>query len=779
MSTSNSSKGTIGRKIRKVLGTRRPWLRYVVKAVWIGFFCVILGVPLFVFSVSIDLFGLFGGMPKLTQIENPENDLSSELITADGVSLGKYFTYNRTQVTYDQLSKDLVATLLYSEDHRFYQHSGLDFPAYLRVLYGVLTFNPQGGGSTITQQLAKNLYTQNNELGLDGSLSRMGGSVKRIIEKTKEWIISVYLEKNFTKEEIIAMYLNTSPFSSNAYGIKVAAQTYFNKTPDSLNIQESAVLVGLLQAITRFNPVLNPENSFRKRNEVITKLYRHGYIKTFEEYDSIIRLPIELDYKVENHNEGLAPYFRSMIKADLMKWCAENNLDLENSGLKIYTTIDSRMQRYAEEAVAEQMKIQQAIFNRHWKGRNPWIDENRQEIKGFLESRIRLTDAYRTLAAKYGKDSDSLNYYLNLKRPMRVFTWDGERDTLFSFMDSLNYYKRFLHAGLLVMDAHTGEIKAWVGGINHKYFKYDHVRQGKRQPGSTFKPFVYGLAMEAGYSPCMEFYDISPSFTLPEGGTYNPPNADGTRGTGEKMNLRQAMARSVNSITAQLLQRLGPENVVKFAHRVGIKSHLDAVPSLCLGVNDVSLYELVGAYGTFVNSGIHTEPFFITRIEDKNGNVLANFVPKTVEAISERTAYKMVHMLQGGVEEEGGTSLGLAYELKADNEIGGKTGTTNAASDGWYVGVTKDLVTGVWVGGDERSIHYESWTMGQGGRTARPIFEAFMLKVYADESLPYKKGPFKRPLSGLDMNLDCGKYASDDPDAVPVEDEDQWDPNAF
>ena len=462
-----------------------------------------------------------------------------------------------------------------------------------------------------------------------------------------------------------------------------------------------------------------------------------------------------------------------------MKWCAENNLDLENSGLKIYTTIDSRMQRYAEEAVREQMKIQQEIFDRHWKGRNPWIDENRQEIKGFLESRIRLTDAYRTLAAKYGKDSDSLKYYLNVKRPMRVFTWDGERDTLFSYMDSLNYYKRFLHTGLMAMDAHTGEIKAWVGGINHKYFKYDHVRQGKRQPGSTFKPFVYGLAMEAGYSPCMEFYDISPSFTLPEGGTYNPPNADGTRGTGEKMNLRQAMARSVNSITAQLLQRLEAENVVKFAHRVGITSHLDAVPSLCLGVNDVSLYELVGAYGTFVNSGIHTEPFFITRIEDKNGNVLANFVPKTVEAISERTAYKMIHMLQGGVEEAGGTSGGLAYELKVDNEIGGKTGTTNQASDGWYVGVTKDLVTGVWVGGDERSIHYESWVMGQGGRTARPIFESFMLKVYADESLPYDKGPFKRPLSGLDMNLDCGRYATDDPDSVPVEDEEQWDPNAF
>ena len=777
MSTSNSSKGTTGRKLRKALATKKPWFRYVVRSVWILFLCIVLGLPLFVFAVSIDLFGLFGEMPKLTQIENPENDLSSELLSADGMSLGRYFTYNRSQVTYDQLSDDLVNTLLYSEDHRFYQHSGLDFPAYLRVFYGILTLNQQGGGSTITQQLAKNLYTQNMEMGLDGALSNVGGTVKRVIEKTKEWIISVYLEKNFTKEEIIAMYLNTTFFSSNAYGIKVAAETYFNKTPDSLNIQESAVLVGLLQAITRFNPVLNPENSLRKRNEVLAKLYRHRYIKTFEEYDSLIALPIELDYKVENHNEGLATYFRAVIKNDLMAWCKEHNLDLEESGLKIYTTIDSRMQQYAEEAVAEAMTAQQKIFNEHWKGRNPWRDENRQEIEGFLESRIKLTDTYRTLLAKYGKNSDSLKYFLNLKRPMRVFTWKGERDTLFSYMDSLNYYKRFLQTGFMAMDGHTGEIKAWVGGINHKYFKYDHVRQGKRQPGSTFKPFVYGLAMESGYSPCMEFFDISPSFNLPEGGTYYPPNADGTRGSGEKMNLRQAMARSVNSITAQLLQRLGADNVVKFAHRVGIKSHLDAVPSLCLGVNDVSLYELVGAYSTFVNSGIHTEPFYITRIEDKHGNVLENFVPKTVEAISERTAYKMIHMLQGGVQEEGGTSLGVPYELKEDNELGGKTGTTNAASDGWYVGVTKDLVAGAWVGGDERSIHYESWVMGQGGRTARPIWEKFMLKVYADELLPYKKGPFKRPLSGLDMTLDCDQHSNtDESDSIQVIDE--WDPNA-
>ncbi|HEX5171323.1 MAG TPA: transglycosylase domain-containing protein, partial [Cyclobacteriaceae bacterium] len=468
MSTSNSSKKTTRRKLLNLLQLKKSWFRKVIKGIWILFFCVILGVPVFVLAVSVDLFGLFGGMPSLREIENPENDLSSELISADGVSLGKYFTYNRSQVTYDQLSKDLVSTLLYSEDHRFYDHAGLDFQAYLRVLYGILTFNTsQGGGSTITQQLAKNLYTQNQEMGLDGSLAKfMGGKLQRPIQKIKEWIISVHLEKNFTKEEIIALYLNTAPFSSNAYGIKVAAKTYFNTQPDSLNLVESAVLVGMLQAPTRFNPKLNYDNSFRKRNEVLTKVYKHGYIGTFEAYDSLIKLPIDLEYKVESHNEGLATYFRSVIKTDLMAWCKAHNYDLEESGLRIYTTIDSRMQRYAEEAVAESMKSLQKDFDRAWKGRNPWIDDDKHEIKGFLESRIKQTASYRQLASKYGKDSDSLKYFLNLKRPMRIFTWNGERDTTFSYMDSLNYYKRFLRAGFMSMDALTGEVKAWVGDIN-------------------------------------------------------------------------------------------------------------------------------------------------------------------------------------------------------------------------------------------------------------------------------------------------------------------------
>jgi penicillin-binding protein 1A len=361
---------------------------------------------------------------------------------------------------------------------------------------------------------------------------------------------------------------------------------------------------------------------------------------------------------------------------------------------------------------------------------------------------------------------------LNLKKPMRIFTWNGERDTLFSSMDSLNYYKRFLHTGLISIDANTGAIKAWVGGIDHKYFKFDHVRQGKRQPGSTFKPFVYGAALELGYNPCLEKLDISPVFNVP-GGTWYPPNHDGTRGNGEKMTLRQAMARSVNSITAQVMKDIKEQTVVNFAHRVGISSQLDAVPSLCLGVSDVSLYELAGAYATFVNSGIYTEPYYISRIEDKNGNVIENFVPKTREAISEQTAYKMIYMLQGGVTEEGGTSQGLSKILKEGNELGGKTGTTNNASDGWYMGVTPNLVSGVWVGGDERSIHFRSWILGQGTRTARPIWDKYMIKVYSDETLEYKKGFFKRPRMGLDITLDCAQYPG--ADSTQVVDDRTWD----
>lgn len=776
MSTSPSSIKTIRQKLRSLMNLEKPWFRKVVTATWVIFLCILVGIPLYLFTVRIDLFGLYGGMPSLQEIENPENDLSSELISADGVSLGRYFRYNRSQVTFQELSDDLVNTLLLSEDHRFYQHSGLDFQSFIRVFFGLITFNPQGGGSTITQQLAKNLFTRNPDRDLDGSIASMGSIPKRLVEKSKEWIISVDIERNFTKEEIIAMYLNTAAFSSNSYGIKVASETYFNKSPDSLNLQESAVLVGMLQNPSYYNPQRWPDRATKKRNGVLAKLYKHKYkIKTQAQLDSICALPLDLKFNVQNHNQGLATYFRTVIGNYLLSYCKNRGIDLYNSGLKIYTTLDSRMQQYAEEAVAEHMPALQKGFESQWRGRNPWVDDSGREIQNFLKMRIRQTDAYRLYAARYGKESDSLEIMLNLKKPMTIFTWAGEKDTVFSSYDSLNYYKRFLQTGMVSIEPETGAIKAWVGGVNHKFFKYDHVMQGTRQPGSTFKPFVYGLAIESGYSPCQQMKDISPSFSIPGQPDWWPKNFDGSRGSGESMTIRQAMARSVNSITAQLLKELGPENVVEFANRVGIQSKLDPVPSLCLGTSDVSLYEMVGAYSTFVNSGIYTEPYFISRIEDKNGNVIENFIPKTRHALNEQVAYKMVYMLMGGVEERGGTSLGLNRELKIDNEIGGKTGTTDNASDGWYMGVTHNLVSGVWIGGDERSIHFPSWEWGQGSKTARPIWEKYMLKVYADPSLNVSKGQFKRPASGLDISLDCSQVQVSD--SVFVEQVKPWDIN--
>lgn len=777
MSTSPFSTVTIKNKISKLLRVERPWFRKTILYTWIVFLCFILGLPLYLYTVSIDLFGLYGGMPSIKEVENPKNDLSSELIGADGVSLGKYYRFNRSQVTYDELSPDLVNTLLLSEDHRFYNHSGLDFQSYIRVAAGILTFNPQGGGSTITQQVAKNLYTRNPDKSLDGLIAKLGGLPKRFVEKSKEWIISVDLEKNFTKEEIIAMYLNTVAFNNNSFGIKVAAETYFNKSPDSLNLQESAVLVGMLQNPSFFNPKKWPERAIKKRNTVFAKLYNHGYkIETRQQLDSMMALPLGLDFKIRDHTEGLATYFRSVIGNWLLYYCRARGIDLYNSGLKIYTTIDTKLQLYAEQAVAEHMKTLQSEFDEQWKLRkmNPWVDEDGREIPNFLRARIRQTEAYKNLVAKYGEKDDSVRILLNLKKPMTIFTWDGEKDTLFSSMDSLNYYKRFLHTGMMAMDPNTGDIKAWVGGINYKYFQFDHVRQGKRQPGSTFKAFVYGLAMESGFSPCQKMKDISPVFKLASGTPWWPLNADGSRGSGVTMNLRQALALSVNSITAQMMQSLGEENVVEFAKRLGVESPLDPVPSLCLGTSDVSVYEMVGAYSSFVNNGIYTEPFFITRIEDKNGNVIENFIPKTRQAVNEQTAYKMIYMLMGGVEERGGTSQGLSRELKIDNEIAGKTGTTNDASDGWYMGLTHNLVTGIWVGGDERAVHFPSWSFGAGTKSARPIWDKFMMRVYADSSTHIPKGQFKRPLTGLDITLDCGRY--NDPDSVQVEVE-PWDIN--
>lgn len=740
--------------------------RKTIIGIWLILFVLFLSGPLYIYTVSIDLWGMFGGMPGIKQLENPENDLSSELYFADGSLISRYYRYNRSPVSFDKLSPHLVNTLLISEDHRFYKHSGLDFIAYLRVFKGLVTFSYAGGGSTLTQQLGKNLY---NTMGgeLEGRISKWsrnlgkpGFYIRRLIAKTKEWIISVKLEQTFTKEEIIALYLNTVEFSSNSYGIRSASETYFGKEPASLNVQESAVLVGLLQAPTTFNPKLNYDNSFRKRNQVLYKLYKRDYF-TKDEYDSLILLPIDLsNYKVDNLHTRPASYFRFTILWDLLKFCKENDLDLYEGGLRIYTTIDKTLQEYAEESVLWWMDSLQTIFLDEWEGKNPWVDENNREIRGFIQQVTKRTKHYKALVTRYGDGHDSVDIVMNIPRPMTVFSWDGEIDTVMSSMDSIRYYKKFLHAGFMAMDPHSGHILAWVGGINHKYFEFDHVKQGRNQPGSTFKPIVYATAIENGYHPCFVLEDVRKTYqTFSNPPTWTPRNADG-KYSGEKMTIRKAMAQSKNSITAQIIYEVGPRNVIAKARMLGIESPLSPVLSLALGVSDVSVYELVGAYSAFVNQGTWTKPHYITRIEDKYGNVIKNFVPERKEALSEEDAYIMLYMLRGTVEEEGGTARGLArWDLLGENnEIGAKTGTTQNYSDGWFIGVTKDLVAGVWVGGDDRAIHFPSIRWGQGARMAMPIWADFMTKVYTDTTLNYTRGPFPTPRRRLSIQLDCSQY---------------------
>ena len=732
----------------------------IVLSVWLIFIGLFVGLPVYIIAISNDFLGLFGGMPSLSQLENPENDLSSTLYYANGEQMGKYFRTNRSQISFKNMSEELRTTLVVSEDHRYFEHSGLDMVAYLRVAKGLITFNPAGGGSTISQQLAKKLYSTRDS-DMEGSFARLGSLPRLIISKTKEWIIAVQLEETFTKEEIAALYLNTVDFGSNAFGIKAAAETFFGKEASELNYQESATLIGLLQGITRYSPIQNYDRSLAKRNEVLSKLARAQVLNIIE-VDSLQELPIDLsNYKVESQNTGSATYFREVIKKDLLRFCKDRGIDLFESGLKIYTTIDKDLQLYAESAMRWWMDSLQTTFMNDWGGKNPWVDENGKEIKGFLDMVVKRTEHYRKLKRNYGEGSDSIGIVLNTPKQMTVFSWDGDIDTLMSPMDSLKYYKRFLQAGFMAMDPHSGHIKAWVGGIEYKYFKYDHVRQGKNQPGSTFKPIVYATAIENGYYPCYEVVDERRTYQT--GGnppTWSPENAN-RKFTGESLTIRQGLARSKNSVTARIMSLIGPENVVRKGRSLGIESDLAPVLALALGVSDVSVYELVGAYSAFVNGGTWTKPFYISRIENKNGEVIQNFVPQQKQALSEQDAYLMLYMLRGTVEESGGTARALDYYwnlTKGNNEIGAKTGTTQNFSDGWFMGVTKDLVAGVWVGGDDRAIHFPSITHGQGAYMALPIWAKFMKDVYANDSLGYEKGPFPKPRRALTVTLDCSKY---------------------
>ena len=712
--------------------------KYLV-AFWLIVLLPFIGITFFLFLVSN---GTFGELPTFEELENPKSNLASEIITSDHVVLGKYYVQNRTNVHYYELSPNLINALKATEDIRFEQHSGIDIRGLMRVLFRAGT---AGGGSTITQQLAKNLFHD-----------RPDTKMRRIIQKIQEWIIAVRLERNYTKEEILAMYLNTVEFGSNAFGIKSAARTFFNQMPSTLNVQESAVLVGLLKAPTLYSPVRNPKNSLDRRNTVLAQMRKYNFL-TPQQFDSLKAIPIKLHYQSEDHNYGLATHFRESLRGEMLEWCKEHKkadghpYNLYTDGLKIYTTIDSRMQRYAEEAMREHLSELQKVFFVHWKGREPWA-----EHKEIINDAMKRTERYIALKDS-GLSPKEIEKNFNKKVKMTVFSWKGDIDTTMSPLDSIKYYKMILQSGFMSMEPQTGYVRAWVGGLDYRYFKYDHVKEGTRQVGSTFKAFLYTLAMQEGYSPCYKVPDQSVSIPMPPPQpAWSPQNADG-KSTGKMMTLKYGLAESVNNLSAYLMKQFGPQAMVDIARRMGITSPIDVVPSICLGTCDVSVYEMVGAYATFVNKGVWTEPIYKTRIEDKNGNILQEFVPRKVEAINEETAYLMLNLLEGVVQFGTGARLrGPIY--KFTNEIAGKTGTTQNQSDGWFMGLTPKLVSGCWVGCEDRIVHFRSLELGQGARTALPIWALYMKKVYGDINLNISKENFDRPSQPISVELDCDKY---------------------
>lgn len=725
----------------------------IKKRSWIVFLGIFYNLILYVFLVNINFLWLFGSIPDVENVENPQSEQASEIYSADNILLGKYFRENRSPVRYQDISPQVINALISTEDIRFEEHSGVDLKAFFAIFYYAAK-GDQRGSSTITQQLAKNLFKTRKNASV-GLLSYIPG-LKMLNSKTKEWITAIKLERAYTKKEIIELYLNTVDFGSGSYGIKTAARTYFNTSADSLTVPQAATLIGLLKATTTYSPISNPNKSIDRRNVVMRLMIENKKLSR-PDYKKFAEQPLGLVFKIEDHNDGNATYFRGILNKWLTQWCKEHDKDLYGDGLKIYTTIDSRYQEHAEQAVNKHMSSLQRKFYKHWEGKNPWVYGNDREIPLFIEEAIRKTDAYKGLLAKYGAGNDSIKIMLNKPKKMKVFAWEGEKDTVFSSMDSLRYYKYFLHAGFMAMDPYTGEIKAWVGGINYKYFKYDHVKQSRRQPGSAFKPFVYTAAIDKGYSPCYALPDKPITFNYEENGekkTWSPKNSDWVF-TGDSMSLRKGMARSINSIAARTMQLVGINEVIRYAKKMGIESPLKAVPSVCLGSSDVSVYEMTAAFSAFVNSGVWVEPIFVTRIEDRNGNILHEVVPKTRDAVSEQTAYSMVHMLKGGTEERGGTSQALyPYDIFRGNEIGGKTGTTSNHSDGWFMGVTRSIVAGTWVGGDDRSIHFRTSALGEGSKTALPIFGLFLESVYKDTAINITKGWFKRPKK-YNINLHC------------------------
>ncbi|WP_313261808.1 transglycosylase domain-containing protein [Sphingobacterium sp.] len=716
---------------------------------------VIYFIILFTCAVQINFLGLFGSSPTKKEILLPELNVSSELFTADSVLIGRYYKQDRDPVPYDSISPNIVNALIATEDVRFRKHHGVDFIGLFGGVFSTLSGSDRGA-STITQQLAKNLYRTRYK-DAQGLLGKIPG-VGLLVTKYKEWMTAFKLESKYSKEEILTMYLNTVSFSNNAYGIKSASVRYFDKLPSEVTVNEAAVLVGMLKGTTYYNPIRNPKNALQRRNVVLNQMEKEGYLKK-DEVATLSKDSLGLNLnnqEVRNSNDS---YLRTAVEKWLEEWGEENEIDIYTSGLKIYTTIDSRMQEIAETVVSTKMKELQQRLDNVWGNDLPWRDKEGNVIPNFLEDHAKKLPAYASLMKKYN-DEAKVFEELNKKKSMEVFTWDGMEKVDYSTMDSLKHYLTMLNTGMMVMDPYNGNIKVWVGGINHNYYKFDHVNQAKRQAGSTFKPFAYAAALESGMAPCDKFTDkpVKIEFINNKGEheIWEPKNADWSFSHSD-LSLRHAMARSLNTVTAQITEKVGWDKVVEMAHKCGIDSKLESVPSVGLGSNDVSVFEMVRGYSTFMNEGKRTEPVLVSRIEDKDGKVLAEFKTTTKEAITAENAWLMGYMLRGTIEESGGTSQALwEWDLFQDeNQIGGKTGTSSDYVDGWYMGVTKDLVAGVWVGCDEQSIHFKSSATGEGSKTALPIYALFMEELYKHPELGVTFGKFPESTVEITKKYNC------------------------
>ena len=706
---------------------------------------------LYLGAVDVNFLGLFGVSPSMEVIQNPVTNEASYIYSADSVLVGKFFNENRSPVKFEEISPYVIDALISTEDERFYSHHGIDYQGLFSAFKDIVKGNPRGA-STITQQLVKNLFKIRSQYstGLLGKVPGLG----ILVMKSKEWITAIKIENRYSKQDILTLYLNTVDFGSNAFGIKTAAKTYFKTTPQNLTAEQAAVLVGLLKATTTYNPKVNPKNSLARRNVVLNNMYSHQKL-TREELDSLVLLPIDLNYNVEKSYDGSAQYFREAIKDYLDDWCQANDVDLYSDGLKIYTTIDTRMQQYAEQAVQKQMRIIQQRFNQHWGSQSPWRDEHGQEIPNFIEDIAKRSEHYKQLVARYGDNEDSIAYYMNQPHRVKVFDYNSPTrwvEQEMSTMDSIRYMVRFMHCGFVAMEPQTSYVRAWVGDIDFNSWKYDKVT-AMRQPGSTFKLFVYASAFEHDdeITPTTRYQDKLISIQVPDPHdpqrlvTWTPHNANGYC-TGANMPLKSAFAQSVNTIAVKLGQDTGIENVVDIAHRMGIQSPLDPTPALALGSSDVTLLELVNAYCTAMNDGLQRKPILVTKVIDRNGEVIYDCnkdEPAAKAVIRYKTAFYLQRLLYAGMHEPGGTTQALwEYIHFYDTELGGKTGTSSNHSDAWFVGCAPQLVGGAWIGGEYRCIHFRTGALGQGSRTALPVFGYFMDKVLADKRFPQYHGKY-------------------------------------